>query len=342
MEEHIDDQYEIILRKYFNRGYGIVFPFLNISNKCDELFLLNLHIKIYYINDNIIIGDINLKPLNLLNPTLFGNINNNYVLKKNLLNKNQENYKQLIQKNDNFQYSIYNAHCSLNLNKLTQPKISDIINIDIYINWLYEHIQQNIILNSYDDKYTINKTFIEIIFGPNYMDIIDINQLGIELNELIKRLNIYYSIDNQFNKLYILNDIINKIILHETKKYECINNMLINWSIDIAKNAHYQTYNKWYNNNFNNKIKYSKHSLNTIKENIKNHIDNITDINICSICLEKMHYLTPNIVKLTCGHICHEYHSAECRGINLWLEKNNSCPECRKTDPKENNLKDIF
>ena len=45
--------------------------------------------------------------------------------------------------------------------------------------------------------------------------------------------------------------------------------------------------------------------------------------NLCSICLEDMQYYP--IIKLNCNHSFHQH----C--INLWRERSNICPICRKT-----------
>ena len=78
--------------------------------------------------------------------------------------------------------------------------------------------------------------------------------------------------------------------------------------------------------------------LRILKRNIKLYIDNLNkNAHICSLCLNKIHHLSPNVIKLKCGHLYHESSDpdTDCRGIDIWLQKNNSCPECRDVDPKE-------
>lgn len=330
--EYITDTYENELKKYFDRGYGIVFPFLEISKDCKynmHISLSNLEIKINYITDNIIIGEIELPTLDILNPSIeLESLNMSYIIdiQKNIY---EENFKQIIKKKDNFQYIIKNANMIQNASSLTDHYIYDLIPKNIYIAWLHKYIKENII----NGDFFINESFINMIFG-NYNDIIDIGKTNVELKKLLKRAKK----SNYKGNIYILNNLFSQIILQESQKYESIYKLKIDWNLYMP-NIFYPcySYKNWYGNYFNNKIKYTKQSIHCIKNILKIHTDeenNKSDI-ICSICLEQINYLTPNTIKLTCGHLFHEINMECCRGINLWLEKNNSCPECRRVSPKK-------
>jgi hypothetical protein len=92
---YIEDVYETALIKYFNRGYGIVFPYLKFEN--NSLDISNLHLKWDYINDDIAIGTIQLTSLNSLsaiftNDASLNTINSGYAInidrKTNIIENN--------------------------------------------------------------------------------------------------------------------------------------------------------------------------------------------------------------------------------------------------------------
>lgn len=142
-------------------------------------------------------------------------------------------------------------------------------------------------------------------------------------------------------KIFILKDLIESIIATEGRKLESINNLKIDWNIYINRYIKSNlTYEEWYGlSNFRYLSKYATNDLNSLQNHINTYINELnTNAAVCALCLHNIHHLSPNTIRLKCGHLFHERTSNgcyECGGIDIWLEKNNSCPECRNLDPKE-------
>jgi len=339
MPSYIEDVYETALIKYFNRGYGIVFPYLKFEN--NSLDISNLHLKWDYINDDIAIGTIQLTSLNSLsaiftNDASLNTINSGYAInidrKTNII---ENNYYQILYKNDQFQHIIYSAEL-LTPARIVDFKICNLLQSNDYIKWLYGYIHTNLIIKNCN-KYSINEEFLKIIFGNNYELLPLINTQIKELNKRISFLNA----SKMEGKIFILKDLIESIIATEGKKIESINNLKIDWNIYINRYIKSNlTYEEWYGiSNFRYLSKYATNDLNSLQNHINTYMNELnTNSDICALCLHNIHHLSPNTIRLKCGHLFHERTSNgcyECGGIDIWLEKNNSCPECRNLDPKE-------
>lgn len=336
---YIEDVYETALIKYFNRGYGIVFPYLKFEN--NSLDIANLHLKWDYINDDLAIGTIQLTSLNSLsaiftNDASLNTINSGYVInidrKTNII---ENNYYQILYKNDQFQHIIYSAEL-LTPARIVDFKICNLLQSNDYIKWLYGYIHTNLIIKNCN-KYSINEEFLKIIFGNNYELLPLINTQIKELNKRISFLNA----SKMEGKIFILKDLIESIIANEGKKIESINNLKIDWNIYVNRYIKSNlTYEEWYGlSNFRYLSKYATNDLNSLQNHINTYINELnTNAAVCALCLHNIHHLSPNTIRLKCGHLFHERTSNgcyECGGIDIWLEKNNSCPECRNLDPKE-------
>jgi hypothetical protein len=339
MPTYIEDIYETALIKYFNRGYGIVFPYLKFEN--NSLEIANLHLKWEYINDDIAIGTIQLASLNMLSAVFTNDINLNTISSGYAINIDRKtniienNYYQILCKNDYFQHMIYSAEL-LTPTRITDFKIHNLLHLNDYVKWLYGYIHTNLIIKRYN-KYFINEEFLKMVFGNEYESL---SLIATQIKELNKRIS-FLNAAKMEGKIFILKELIDIIIDTESKKIESINNLKIDWNIYINRYIQSNlTYEEWYGvSNFRYLAKYASHDLNSIQKNINTYIDDLNaNAPICALCLHNIHHLSPNTITLKCGHLFHESPSSgsdECRGIDIWLQKNNSCPECRNIDPKE-------
>lgn len=340
MPSYIEDIYETALIKYFNRGYGIVFPYLKFENN-NSLEIANLQLKWNYINNDIAIGTIQLTSLHLLSAVFINDVNLNTIYNGYMINIDRKtsiienNYYQILSKNDQFQHILYSAEL-LPPTVVLDFKISNLLHLNDYIKWLYTHIQTNLIIKNYN-KYYINEEFLKIVFGDNYESL---PLISTQLKELNKRIS-FLNASKMEGKIFILKELIDTIIAIESKKLESINNLKIDWNIYINRYIKGNlTYEEWYgSSNFRYLSKYTSNDLNSIQKSINIYIDELNaNATICALCLHNIHHLSPNVITLKCGHLFHESPSSgcdECRGIDIWLQKNNSCPECRNADPKE-------
>jgi hypothetical protein len=334
----IEDVYETALIKYFNRGYGVVFPYLKFENNGTKI--ANLQLQYQYINNDIAIGTIQLTSLDLLSASFSNDVNINsgsgYVInidrKTNII---ENNYYQILYKNDQFQHIIYSAEL-LTPARIIDFKISNLLHPNDYIKWLYGYIQTNLIIKNYN-KYSINEEFLKAVFGTTYEALPLINT---QLKELNKRIS-FLNASKMEGKIFILKELIDTIIATESKKLESINNLKIDWNLYLNRYIKANlTYEEWYGQlNFKYLAKYTTYDLNSIQTNLNTYINNLNkNSSICALCLHNIHHLMPNTIMLKCGHLFHETTSNcgdECRGIDIWLQKNNSCPECRNSNPKE-------
>jgi len=234
--------YEIRLKKYFDRGFALLFPNLDISTALEnELHLPNLSIKFYYKKDNIAIGNIFLPILDTINLVLTKNDNDcdyDIITKSYIIDiKHNKGSIKLIEKNcQKILRDVYNFEILVSNNseiKLTY-KIIDIVPMWYYQNWIYSYIKQYIVVDY--GEYILNEDFLKILIGDHYEEFAKDNcipRIKEQLKEVNKRI---YSLNILNAKIFILQKLITNVFNYIIDKYKQIYNNDIHFYIDIENN----------------------------------------------------------------------------------------------------------
>ena len=273
LPEYRSRTYESRLIKYFNKGFAILFPFLNLKNSIiisDEktIHLPNLSITLYHTENNIAIGDISLPELDLLHSIYttkdmeffdidYDKITNSYIID---ITKNDIYFYQIFQKNchkfiknkKTFELLLY-LHKNENIldKNIIKLPISRILSYNSYKNWLYEYIEQNIIIKQ--DEFILNENFIKELIH-NYEEFAktnNIQKIKIQLDKINQRI---MDIKIEYKKIFILRELIKNICdymlaLYNSQKDEIISYIqYIDRSINLTSSIYpiIQTNKEWY------------------------------------------------------------------------------------------------
>ena len=324
--EYRSTTYESRLVKYWNKGYGIVFP--HMLEFTPNMELPHLLINIQYYSGNFAYGNIFLA---------HDNKQSDYSIQDNLQSIQMLNYFNTIQiiQNSNM-YKVSGNYYPNNYSQTTKLNFKNLRSC-ITLNQLgfssikFKQILDEILYNGIHIKQ--RKIFIDFyilqnVLLFNHIQINKIIELAIKYNKIL--------IDNPFKK-YTLNYTQLQFKIEEfMEKYENVKNTEIKWWIPFDQNKPFTSslnpiieepkdwYGKVLITDVNNRIT----SPNSNNNNYKSENDII-----CSCCLSAIIDNDFNIIKLQCGHLFHYSEDIECSciGVKLWINVHNKCPNCRST-----------
>lgn len=367
--EYRSATYEIRLKKYFDKGFGLVF--LCLSNMDEPIIHLpNMDLTIHCtINEEktIAIGNIKLPKLQIINSFIVNNCDIDYDTlqqkKKRILSTTdiyELNCNQVFKKSMFLLYFyrkdkiLYRrTHCTFTDN----IAISSILPNSIYKKWL-ERLLTNIvtndgtkfILNESQLKYFIKHTADTAANEDIYLSIKtklenDIEQINyrleaIDIKEFSAQVKLY---KNEFKHLFDI----------ALQHYEQIKHTHIDWciylnrEIGLTGSLHVtaQTDAEWYGETYYSDLRMWSdiYDKNELLKTMHYYIINSPVCNIiCPLCLENINIiLSKNIIILKCGHIYHKEKDIyclptdtwNCQGVLKWFKQSRVCPECRENTP---------
>ena len=357
LPEYRSSTYEIRLKKYFDRGFGLVF--LCLSNMDEPIIHLpNITIDIYCtINEdkNIAIGNIKLPKLQIINSFVVNDCDIDYDTikekKRDILYSNdifELNCNQVFKKSAFFLYSYKKTK------SLYAPMHSNFIFIDKMMIF-------NILGESWRTSYAkwLEKLLMGIIIKQGNMYILNNSQLKYFIKNTIAPtdnaeevyLSIKTKLDNDIEQVnYRLSAIDTKLCSAQVKLYKNelkrlfdgalqyykqIKNNYIDWCIylnrDIELNGSLhitsQTNKEWYGDKYCGALPTVDcgalptvtYNTNELLKTMHYHIRNSLCNTICPLCLEDINIiLSANIITLKCGHIYHKDKDLYCRDADTW------------------------
>jgi len=355
--------YEKRLKKYFKKGFGLIFPKLKHFEQLNtfgankvELPYLTLHIC-SYVSKNIAIGWIDLPNLNVIERT---NIINNNGLNKIGINYDdistiivsntimpkskmlEHNIEELLKNSNYFIHSyIYNRENR----EYTIPKyhifshfqINNIVSEKGYIHFIDRAIKKIIYKNK--NYYKLDQKIFDVLFIEYEQYDILKNEIESIIHEINNRIEDEVSIASA---KVIINGAFFKLAKDELiKLYKTKKNKYIDWCIKINRDIEltgslhpsYIPANAWYGDYYmDSTIKCNKIMTSELNKILFDFV-NSYELILCPLCFEYINYFKNNIIILDCGHIYHYNASSICEGIKKWIKVKNICPECRESDP---------
>lgn len=359
MPKYRSTTYEKRLKKYFKKGFGLIFPKLkNFGNdKIINLPYLTLNIC-SKVTENIAIGWVDLPNLDVLEYT---NIINNNITYDNISKHNaypcnkvlENNIEEFCKGTNNFiqthYYSRKNAELINPQYHVNNFQIGTIIREKDYNKIINRHMRLIIYKNS-KYLYQLNTYIFDLLFlsSDNYTYFKNkIENIILEINKRIEG-----EIPVSSAEIIIQDPLTSQLREELATKYREKKNIYINWIININRDIELTgslhpcgiSANKWYGDYY---YCYDNSNIDDINEESE-YIHNITtseldkilfdftksyEFILCPLCFENINYLQKNVITLKCGHLYHYSHSALCEGIKRWLKVKDNCPECRNPRP---------
>ena len=322
--EYRSSSYESRLVKYWNKGYGIVFPhMLEFSSNME---LPHLLINIEYYSGNFAYGNIFLE-----DNKKQSDYSNDQIQFKSIHELHELNTLQIIQNSNIYKVSgrYYPGHPSTE-STINFKTLRSCVNITQLVPIVkFKQIIEQILYKSIhikNRKIFIDFYILQNIFKFDHNQIIKFIELATEYNKLL--------IDNPFQKYNLNYNKFQPKITEFIEKYEISANTEINWWIPFNQNIPFtgalnpimEEPADWYGKvpitSIDNRIP----ALNSNSNNY-NHNNDI----LCSCCFVPIMHNDLNIIKLQCGHIFHYLEDIEhsCIGVKKWINAHNECPNCR-------------
>jgi hypothetical protein len=354
LPEYRSATYEIRLKKYFDRGFGLVFLCLaNLDNDAKTIILPNIIIDINcVINDEktVAIGNVKLPKLQIANSFVSSSCNFDYDSKnciKKILNTDmfELNCHQFFKKSMFFLFRYkritkreYDVHKNFIFDdKISLYKIFIELWRGYYDRWL-EKLLNSIIIQQ-GDEFILNdsqlKYFIKYATNDNnelYLSIKkklenDIEQINYRLDSIhSNRLNpiIYGTRLNAKIELY--KDELKDIFDAELERYNQLKNNNIEWCIYLNRDigltgslhVSMQTNLEWYGSYCSEDLELITYNKIDLLKTMHYYIRESCN-SICSLCLEPINIiLCENAITLKCGHIYHNERDLYCRESDSW------------------------
>lgn len=317
--------YEHRLIKYWNKGFGLVFPHM-AQFTLGMMDLSYLMLNIIYCSGNFAYGNIFLE-----DNKKQSDYSNDQIQFKSIHELHELNTLQIIQNSNIYKVSgrYYPGHPSTE-STINFKTLRSCVNITQLVPIVkFKQIIEQILYKSIhikNRKIFIDFYILQNIFKFDHNQIIKFIELATEYNKLL--------IDNPFQKYNLNYNKFQPKITEFIEKYEISANTEINWWIPFNQNIPFtgalnpimEEPADWYGKvpitSIDNRIP----ALNSNSNNY-NHNNDI----LCSCCFVPIMHNDLNIIKLQCGHIFHYLEDIEhsCIGVKKWINAHNECPNCR-------------